>query len=281
MSETSKRIKRFKKELIKDIPLFPNNKATKNHLEAKPLPSVLIAYLNWKSRQIRPSKRKSILSPKVTADAHWRTYNQQIKDLIKQSENGDDLNPHLSLKALDDGYTIINNGDDKWQDKDQILNTKGLYHFHLSNTKMPKGHMDRTNELLFAYIDGETFHTLGIFSHDVFQTTSQNGVLNPERKRLLEYHDAILKKNILPGSVFIERPIMTSGHTLDVVSLVQAYCRDIEYMDPKLDDYEFLKQLFGADMPKKLKLDWRINYTDFGLFDSVSQTFLKLRAGLN
>ncbi|MDG4811938.1 hypothetical protein P8629_02860 [Hydrogenovibrio sp. 3SP14C1] len=276
----NKRLKKFKSELIKEIPFFPNNRETKESLESESLSGVLLAYLNWKSRQIRPAIRKSLISPNVTASPHWQIYKEQINDIIDKSNRGEDLNPYLSLQAHDKGYTIIGRDDDQWLDKDQILNTKGLYHFHLSSVQMPRGHMDRTNELLFAYVTHDTFQTLGIFTHSVFEHL-ENGEPHPERLELLKAHDKVIKFNTPPNSVFIDNPIMMSGHTLNVVSMVQDYTYIVDNNDPKLNDHEFLTKLFMGNLPEKYKLSWAMDFTRLGLYDSLSGTFFILRHGLN
>lgn len=280
MIEERKRINKFRRQLINEIPLFPNNRETKDSLESGTLATALLAYLNWRSRHIRPVKRTSIISPRVTGSPYWQDYKEQINNIINLSNHGEDLNPYLSLKAHHRGYTIIGHGDDQWIDKDQILNTKGLYHFHLSEVQTRRGHMDRTNELLFAYVTHDTFQTLGIFTHNVFEHF-ENGEPHPERLEILKAHDEVLMFNTPPNSVIIDNPIMMSGHTLNVVSMVQNFTRTIEAYDPKLDDYEFLKKLFNGNVPKNHKLEWAMDFTRLGIRDSRSGAFFILRHGLN
>jgi hypothetical protein len=47
------RIKKFRSELIKAIPRFPNNRASLLHMRQKHLPELLIDYVNWRSRVYR------------------------------------------------------------------------------------------------------------------------------------------------------------------------------------------------------------------------------------
>lgn len=281
MPEQSKRIKKLKAEIIKEIPRFPNNKETKLALEAEALPGVLLAYLNWVGRHVRPATRKTIISPELTSSPHWRTHKDQIKSILKQSEEGQDLNSYLSLKAHKHGYTVPQSSEDRWNDKDFILHTKGLHHFHLSDTKMPAGHMDRTNELLFAYIDREQFHALGIYDHGVFETLP-NGGLHPERVKLLQSHERIIQQRVHLESIFIDNPITMSGHTLNAVMLAQQYTALIDWLDSRLDDYEFVKeQFFQGNVPDKYKLSWYMHFTNLCVLEEISGQPYIIRDGLN
>ena len=46
------RIRKFRLELVKEIPRFPNNLASLKHMQQKHLTNVLIDYINWRSRYI-------------------------------------------------------------------------------------------------------------------------------------------------------------------------------------------------------------------------------------
>ena len=97
--EESKTIKRLKRELIKDLPSFPNNKETKETLESKKLTDLLIDYLSWKARLITPRKRKIIINNEVDITDNTITSilnSENYINLKKKIESGDDLNPYLS-----------------------------------------------------------------------------------------------------------------------------------------------------------------------------------------
>jgi hypothetical protein len=57
--EESKRIKKLKASLIKELPFFPNDKKTLDELGGQDLNAVLIHYLNWKTRIVPPRPRKA------------------------------------------------------------------------------------------------------------------------------------------------------------------------------------------------------------------------------
>jgi len=56
----SKRLKRLKKDLIEEIPRFPNDKASLQALQAMHLTDLVITFLSWKIRQVgrRPRRVK-------------------------------------------------------------------------------------------------------------------------------------------------------------------------------------------------------------------------------
>ena len=57
------------------------------------------------------------------------------------------------------------------------------------------------------------------------------------------------------------------------------FIRDI---DPKLDDFEYVKTLFsGHAVPKKVNLEWHYNDMDFGLLNKSSKHFIVLMRGPN
>lgn len=69
-----------------------------------------------------------------------------------------------------------------------------------------------------------------------------------------------------------------------VVRMAGDYARVVREIDPKLDDIEFVKGLYGLagpPCPKKPKLKWHLNYLDLGLLDTTSNTFFVFRYGPN
>ncbi|MBV1930495.1 MAG: hypothetical protein KUG71_02160, partial [Porticoccaceae bacterium] len=127
--EESKRIKRLKDNLIKELPFFPNDKATLEELEGQDVGAVLVHYLHWKTRHVPQRERRIQLSPDVASDKRWKFLKNNINELFDKARNGEDLTPHLSTKAHKNGYTpkqrIIDGDANSWDDKDQIINTKG------------------------------------------------------------------------------------------------------------------------------------------------------------
>lgn len=283
--EESKTIKRLKRKLIKDLPSFPNNKETKEALESKKLTDLLIDYLSWKARLITPRKRKIIINNEVDITDNTITSILNSKNYINlknKIESGDDLNPYLSLKAHDKGYSPeAKEKGNSWVDKDFILNVMNLYHFHLLPYEKDKQESTRTDELIFAKVDKTTFEIIGIFDHSIFKSEENTDALNLEREKLFKTWDNIIMKNIPDGSIIVPTSLITSGHTEKVVSTSMEYSKIIKEYDKKFNDIAFLNILYeNKDIPNNPKLNWHFNGTDLGIIDKDNNFFI-LRHGKN
>jgi hypothetical protein len=146
----SKRVKALRLGLAKQIPKFPNHKASIQTLERKSLGSLLIDYANWAIRYVAPRPRKVIIEPTASMDSRWKVLQKDIAAFLEKVKRGDDLTPHLSLKPHTRGYTPAASAQgpdvDRWADKDMLLNVMGYHHFHLNMTIEPKGFASRKVE---------------------------------------------------------------------------------------------------------------------------------------
>ena len=282
----SKRIRKLREDLIKKLPRFPNDKATKVELENQSLGNLLIHYLNWAFRYVAITPRKVAIEPEVTRDKRWAASKAGIEALLEKVRKGEELTPHLSLRAHSRGYTAskskIISSVERWEDKDFVLNTMGYYHFHLGLDIGPGGFISRTDNVLFARVTRELFTAVALFDHTVFE--SQEGQISPERNRLWEIFDRRTMSGVPSGTVVISSMIATSGHSSRLVGIAQDYAWTIAQIDPKLASYEFLKDLYfdaGLDVPRRPKLEWWINFTDLGLFDKNHEIYFVLRRGFN
>jgi hypothetical protein len=189
----SKRVIRLKVNLIKELPFFPNDKATLNEMESQGLNGVLIHYLHWKTRIVPPRPRKIQIAPEVTSDKRWAQLKAGINGLLEKVRNGEDIYPYHSQRAHKNGYTPVQrvrDGEvDSWEDKDQLLNTKGFYHFHLNMNVQSSGLSERTDDVLLAFISRDSFHAIGIFDHSVFESTDSGGRMTAERERMWKLHE--------------------------------------------------------------------------------------------
>lgn len=282
-----KRIKKFRLEIAKTIPKFPNNHQTLNILEAKSLGSLLIDYINWAYRFIPPRPRNVTIEPTLTTDARWKNLASDTKALLEKARQGENLNAHLSLRAHRDGYTpatsIASPKTDKWEDKDFLLNVMGYHHLHLSHVIDPKGHSVRTDVVLFAQITRTEFKAIAFFDHSVFeQISNPTTPMTQERSRLWNIYD---KRNSLgrePGKVYISNPIATSGHSLRQTQLAGNYSELIYSIDEKLDDLVTRSEFFNVlpyETIKAMKLNWHIKFLDLGLIDKITSNFYILKHG--
>jgi len=274
MTEKSKTRRKFKSELIKKLPFFPDDRETLKQLESEGLVDVMFYYLHWSTRQVPNRNRKVHIYPELTADKRYKGLKEQIKLLIRKVSNGEDLSPYLSLRAHKKGYTprqrIVDGEVDSWEDKDQILNTKGFHHFHLNMTVQSTGLSVRTNEVLFAKVTRTEFHAVAIFDHSVFDPADENGNLEAERKRMWEIHEKYTTMGMAPGTVYMTSPITTSGHPFGIRIMGDRYMNVVDQFDSKLTERAFVNQLYqDANMPspERYKLEWQIDALDLVIFD--------------
>jgi hypothetical protein len=154
----SKRAQAFRLGLVKMIPKFPNDRASVQSLECKPLGSILIDYANWAIRYVAPRPRKVIVEPTASIDPRWVSLKKDIDAFLEKVGHGEDLTPYLPLKPHTRGYTPAASAPgpdvDRWADKDMLLNGMGYHHFHPSTTMEIAGFAGRAKDVLFAMLRG-------------------------------------------------------------------------------------------------------------------------------
>lgn len=277
----SKRISRLREEIIKVVPRFPNDKASKEKLEQMSVANLLIVFLCWRMRFVRQGKRTFAIRRSASSDPRWKLLKREITQFRKKVESGDDLSAHLSLGAWREGYTParqrIGAAGDRWADKDFLLNVMGFHHFHLGMKLEKKGFVERTDNVLFAFVTRTTFDVLGIFDHSVFENQDPTA-MPAERTRLWQLYEDLLAEHAPPGSCVISNMISLSGHQTGIVMLAQRYARWIKELDPKLDDREFLARTFYTDgLPKKPKLGWAFQHLDLLLADETNNAYFLIQ----
>tara|TARA_Y100001001_G_C7943767_1_gene286571 strand:- start:195 stop:1058 length:864 start_codon:yes stop_codon:yes gene_type:complete len=278
----SKRIQKFKAEIIKDLPFFPNTREVKQELESQSLNALLFNYIHWALRKPPPRPRDTIIGAEVVSDHRWQSLSGDIQNFLQKVKAGEDLAPYLS-KTVSRGYTSINrvkSGDaDRWDDKDFLLNTKGFHHFHLGQSIESDGMAARTNDVLFAFVTRDTFHAVAIFDHSVFDFTD-NEDLSAERARMWKIHERHVTQGMAPGTVYVSNPITTSGHPLFVHDIKNKYAEAIYQLDPKLNDDKWIQKLYEdckISVPKKTKLEWSLMRMDLGLYNKEADCFFKIK----
>lgn len=281
----SKSEMRFKMDMVKMLPFFPNTKETKEELLGQSICSILFHYIHWAARFIPSRSRKIIIDPYVTRDSRWKKLKPAIEKLFVKVRNGEDLSPYLSLKVQKKGYTPserVRNGEvDSWEDKDRLLNTMGFHHLHLGEV-ITDDIAERTDDVIFVRVSREMFHVIAIFNHSVFDDNiDTDGSMNSERSRLLGIYQEFSARGMPHDSPYVSNPITASGHPLHVHDITFEYIHVIEQLDHKIMDNEFQNSIYnetGLKKPNNNKLKWHINGLDLGLLDKDNQFFI-LRHG--
>ncbi len=276
------RVKRFRRELIKAIPRFPNDRASLQHMQQKHVTDLLIDYINWRSRYIGQRPRTISIEAAAQADPRWTSRVAAVTAFLDKVRRGDDLTPHLSIEPHTKGYTPAARAPnappvDRWWDKDFVLNAMGYHHFHLGTKVQERGHVDRTDDLIFAEVQRDTLNVIAIFSHEVFNPNSS------ERSRLWSVHDQVFYRSAPPGSVVVPTMIATSGHTVKVVRYAQYCAKVIRDFEPKLDDWNYMATLYpqGQKMSPKPKFAWGFYHLDLLVHEAVAPINLILTRGWN
>ncbi len=284
--EASKRIKQLRRNIIKEVPKFPNDKQSKAALEAMSVGSLLIVFLSWRMRFVPEVPRLVTIADSAKLDGRWPGLQSQIKPFLEKVRKGTDLTPHLSLGAWRKGYTPAaaqpGKVSDRWADKDFLLNVMGFHHFHLGTTLEKGGFVTRTDEVLFGQVTRDAFHVLGIFDHTVFDDEDSNA-MPAERKRLWHLHEERVFAGLPPGSFVVAGMIQTSGHPTLITLLAQRQAKLIGQLDPKLDDSVFVKSTLYRDADpapsKKPKFRWAFRHLDLVLADDANQAYIMIQRG--
>jgi hypothetical protein len=287
--ENSKRVKAFRRELIATVPRFPNDKASLQAMEAKDLTDLLITFIGWRIRYVAQRPRRVAGSANLASDARAAALKPNIDAFIAAVEAGNDLTPYLSLDTRTRGYTPAADPKtpraDTWADKDFLLNVMGLHHFHLGLTMEAAGHAVRTNEVLFASVTRDALEIIGLFDHDAFEH-EDDGTMTPERVKLWQAYHVRETAGTLPGQLMVggyaNLGITLSSQPVAVVRTAQRHVKIIRENDPKLDDPEFVKKLYGnSGAPAKPKLKWCYVHLDFGVCDDAAGFFGAFERGPN
>ncbi|MGH7603999.1 MAG: hypothetical protein ACRENK_08375 [Gemmatimonadaceae bacterium] len=278
------RVKKFRLEIAAAIPRIPNDRASLEHMRKKRLVDVLIDYISWRARYVGVRSRTVSVEPAARIDPQWSRHSRAINSFLDKVRRGDDLTPHLSIQPRTRGYALAAyapdaTSDERWSDKDFLLNTLDYHHFHLDAAGKTGGHGKGKDELIFAEVTRDRFHVVAIFGHKVFEPGTK------ERRRLTKLHHAIAARGAPPGAVVIGSTMLTtSAHTLHAVRYAQRCAQVVEDMDPKIDDDDEIKVWFAhANMPapQKPTFEWIALHLDLGFLEKITKTTFWLLKGWN
>lgn len=252
-------------------------------MQQKHLVDVMIDYLNWRSRYVGVRPRTVAIEPAAQADLRWNSNSVAIEAFLDKVRRGDDLTPHISMMPHTRGYSPAARApgaatEDRWSDKDFLLNTMNYHHFHLDAASGAAGHWNGVDGLIFAEVGRDEFKVIAIFGHAIFDPKS------PERTRLWELHEKIAFRGVASGQVVTGPAIATSGHAMHVVYHAQRCGKWMKQLEPQLDDGAVTKGWFdtaGFAFPKKPMFEWMFMHLDFGLHEKTSRSAFWLQKGWN
>jgi len=267
------RIFQFRTGLARRIPRFPNSAESLQHLLSESLTTTLVHYLSWADRFVMERPRRVVIEDTVRRHDKWPQLQESVSNLLSKASNGEPIWPHLSELVFRRGVAIRGGfAANRWEDKDQLLNTMGFYHFHLGTTTTSSGMVSRTKELLFAEVTRDEFIALAIADHEVFaQADSEDGSVNHQRQWLWQLALERKSRDLPPGAAFMPYMISSSGHKTAIVFSAIHFARVVQEIDPKLDDPAYRAQLYenaGVAVPNNRKLKWALNHMDLGLVDA-------------
>jgi hypothetical protein len=115
-------------------------------IDYKEVSELLRKYINVKSKLIDNKPRKVYYSSELQSKMRGTHYYDVLKKIEKKFKNGEDINPHLSIRAF------------KPNSQDGILNDWGIRHLHLSDTKKkPTDKFYERSDYLLMFIIGNSF----------------------------------------------------------------------------------------------------------------------------
>lgn len=154
--------------VLANLPYEPTQRA---ELEAKSAADLLIIYLNWTNRLVRPAPRRVHWSAALRANPIAKARKTDLDKLLDKIEAGETLKPHLSRNVLH-GYqpSNIKKSMGGRRDLDLLLAEWQVHHLHISSIVEPDGFVFRPKKgsdepLLFAAFHSDDAYLIDFFEH--------------------------------------------------------------------------------------------------------------------
>lgn len=286
------RVRTLHDEIVAAVPC--QKPTYRKELAALSVRAAFTIYMNWADRFVPARPRRVAYLDGFWSDEAWR-HKDAVLELSRKVEAGDDLTGHLSSLVDFRGYSpsrydsqgrLISS---KWRDKDFALNAYNVHHLHF--VERPA----RTKELLFVEFTRDVAVFVMVGDHNSFdaedleqriiEARARNGkelkgILGPasggytaaERNELARAGISTLAS--VGGKVVMGATISTAG-TSDYTSMhAGRVLRTLGQIDPKLDDSQWVSELFtGGKVPKpdSAQLEWVLCFTNLVLIDRASQ----------
>ena len=263
--------------MIHTIPKVPNTRQAIAALHAQPTRRLILAFLTWRMRLIPMKPRAVRVWSGGVKPWEFEAAKPRLRSFLSKVEAGQDLTPHLSELVNTKGVVLPGASPTaRGQDIDRVLIRDGLHHFHIAN-RGPGNPKGRSATLIFAEVLEKEFRIAALSDHRAFEMGT------PEHMRFFEICQAYIAKDIPAGQAFMSRPVMASGHAVDVVLFSDRCEMELERLDPCLDDPKFVARLYethradnsGNDFPRPEKpvLAWHFEDMQFGLLEKKTRVF--------
>jgi hypothetical protein len=172
----SPRITDLRDNLVGRMPI--RRAADQAKLAGEYITTVLIQYLTWQARLIRPRPRSVVIWPEVLTSPHYAVHQADVERLKAEFETGIDVNAALSSQVRTNVYagdlpkkTVAMTQEEwvkkAWKGKDRMRVLVDAHHLHLG-PRNSDGTVGRTGPLLFAGITPDQAFFLTIGDHDSF-----------------------------------------------------------------------------------------------------------------
>jgi hypothetical protein len=179
------RIQDLRANLVGRMPI--QKEADRTKLAGEYITTVLIQYMTWQARLIRPRPRSVVIWPDVVSSPYFRAHQTAIERLQAEFEAGSDVNAALSSRVHSNVYA----GDlprkteamtqqewikKAWRGKDRMRVLIDVHHLHLGSRR-PDGTVERTGPLLFNGITRDDAFFITIGDHDSFDDGSISKII--------------------------------------------------------------------------------------------------------
>lgn len=252
-NQLSPRLEQLRSGLVQRIPC--ETLAVRQELQSKHISDVLITYLTWQARLIRPRPRAVVIWPGVPNSAHYIMYQGEIANIQREFETGRDVNGRLSKLAYKRTYSGAPPKPasvpqeqwlkEFWRDKDRTRITLDAHHLHMG-TRNPLGIVGRTGPLLFVGIMPDTAVFLTIGTHDSFNDGTISNLMSTHL-RATDIGASLDGPGVMLGGTQIK-------DTFRAIDLVKM---------PKTID----KELTAAGFPDSAHRDIRMDFDDIVVVD--------------
>jgi hypothetical protein len=234
--------------------------------------TILLDYTNWRRRFIGPGYRKVFYSNELKNNPLYKfnkKFRKTIDKIAYKLKNAESLNPFLSKGIVDNP-----NEDGSNKNKDLMLNSFGIHHFHIGNeyeknSKNGIRFTKRNDEILFAVIKKDAAYFINIYEHDFPYKQNAFEIIHDNWKFLLKDHEMqgvvsitecseddikkLTKNHIstvlnIRGKSYIINSLATSGHSGTWFFEQKALIDTINHIDItiKLQERQILNQLNQA-----------------------------------